>query len=119
MRDLRILSLTRGEPTNSVAKATSLAKILKEYQLALHLRPDEAELHEAFGEFYLDNHHHDEEAEAELQKVLSLDPSAQRFGERHRGLTVFQRHVAIGFLAVATLLGAAILTLAVAHLVTD
>ena len=35
------------------------------------------------------------------------------------GLTVFRRHVAIGFLAVATLLGAAILTLAVAHLVTD
>jgi tetratricopeptide (TPR) repeat protein len=40
----------------------------------VQLRPDEPELHEAFGEFYLDNHH-DEEAEAELQKALSLDPS--------------------------------------------
>lgn len=35
------------------------------------------------------------------------------------GLTVIRRHVAIGFLAVATLLGAAILTLAVAHVVVD
>ena len=36
-----------------------------------------------------------------------------------RGFTVIRRHVAIGFLAVATLLGAAILTLAVAHVVVD
>jgi hypothetical protein len=35
------------------------------------------------------------------------------------GLTVIRRHVAIGFLALATLLGAAILTLAVAHVVVD
>jgi hypothetical protein len=35
------------------------------------------------------------------------------------GLTVVRRHVAIGFLAVATLLGATILTLAVAHVVVD
>jgi tetratricopeptide (TPR) repeat protein len=48
---------------------------LKEYQLALQLRPDEAELREALGEFYLDNHHHDGEAETQLQKALSLDPS--------------------------------------------
>jgi len=35
------------------------------------------------------------------------------------GLTVLRRHVAISFLAVATLLGAAILMLAVAHVVAD
>jgi hypothetical protein len=35
------------------------------------------------------------------------------------GLTVFRRHLAIGFLAVATMLGATILALAVAHLITD
>jgi hypothetical protein len=35
------------------------------------------------------------------------------------GLTVIRRHVAIGFLAVAVLLGAAILALAVAHVVVD
>jgi hypothetical protein len=35
------------------------------------------------------------------------------------GLTIFRRHVATGFLTVATLLGAAILMLAVVHLVTD
>jgi len=35
------------------------------------------------------------------------------------GLTVFRRHLATGFLAVATLLGGAILALAVAHLITD
>jgi hypothetical protein len=35
------------------------------------------------------------------------------------GLTFFRRHLATGFLAVATLLGGAILALAVAHLITD
>lgn len=35
------------------------------------------------------------------------------------GLTVFRRHLAIGFLAVATILGATILALTVAHLTTD
>lgn len=35
------------------------------------------------------------------------------------GLTVIRRHVATGFLAVATLLGAAILMLAVAHVIVD
>jgi hypothetical protein len=35
------------------------------------------------------------------------------------GLTVFRRHLATGFLAVATMLGATILALAVAHLITD
>jgi putative exporter of polyketide antibiotics len=35
------------------------------------------------------------------------------------GLTVVRRHVALAFLAVATLLGAAILTLAVVHVAVD
>jgi hypothetical protein len=35
------------------------------------------------------------------------------------GLTGIQQHVAIGFLTVATLLGAAILMLAVAHVIVD
>jgi hypothetical protein len=35
------------------------------------------------------------------------------------GLTVFRRHLATGFVALATLLGAAILALALVHVVTD
>jgi hypothetical protein len=35
------------------------------------------------------------------------------------GLTVFRRHLATGFVALVTLLGAIILALAVAHVVTD
>jgi hypothetical protein len=35
------------------------------------------------------------------------------------GLTVFRRHLATGFVALATLLGATILALTVAHLFTD
>jgi hypothetical protein len=35
------------------------------------------------------------------------------------GLTIFRRHLTIGLLTTATLLAAAILTIAVAHLVTD
>jgi tetratricopeptide (TPR) repeat protein len=46
---------------------------IKEYKLAVQLRPEEAELHEALGEFYLDNHSDD--AQAELEKVVALDPS--------------------------------------------
>ena len=46
----------------------------KEYQVALHLRPDEAELHGALGEFYLNNHS-DEDAQRELERALALDPS--------------------------------------------
>jgi tetratricopeptide (TPR) repeat protein len=45
---------------------------IKEYEAALHLRPDEAELHEAIGEFYLDNRS-DEEAQKELEKAVALD----------------------------------------------
>jgi tetratricopeptide (TPR) repeat protein len=47
---------------------------IKEYKVALHLRPDEAELHEALGEFYLDNHS-DGDAQGELETALALDPS--------------------------------------------
>ena len=47
---------------------------IKEYQAALHLRPNEAELHESLGEFYLDNQS-DPEAQSELEKAAALDPS--------------------------------------------
>ena len=47
---------------------------IKEYKVALQLRPDEAELHEALGEFYLDNHT-DGDAQSELEKAVALDPS--------------------------------------------
>ncbi len=57
---------------------------IKEYKGALQLRPNEAELHEALGEFYLDNHveanhtddnHTDGDAQSELEKAVALDPS--------------------------------------------
>ncbi len=47
---------------------------IKEYEAALHLRPNEAELHEALGEFYLDNRS-DEDAQSELEKAEALDAS--------------------------------------------
>jgi tetratricopeptide (TPR) repeat protein len=47
---------------------------IKEYEAALHLRPDAAELHEALGEFYLDNRS-DADAQSELEKAAALDPS--------------------------------------------
>jgi tetratricopeptide (TPR) repeat protein len=47
---------------------------IKEYRAALQSRPDEAELHEALGEFYLDNHS-DGDAQGELEKAVALDPS--------------------------------------------
>jgi tetratricopeptide (TPR) repeat protein len=47
---------------------------LKEFQVALQLRPNESELHEALGELYLDNHS-DDHAQTELEKALTLDPS--------------------------------------------
>jgi len=46
----------------------------KEFHLALQLRPNEAELHEALGELYLDNQD-DDHAQNELQQALALDPS--------------------------------------------
>jgi len=52
----------------------NLDAAVNEYQAALQLRPNEPELHEALGQFYLDNHH-DEEAQGELEKALALDPS--------------------------------------------
>jgi tetratricopeptide (TPR) repeat protein len=48
--------------------------VIKEYEAALQLRPNEAELHEAIGEFYLDNRA-DEDARSELEKAEALDPS--------------------------------------------
>ena len=47
---------------------------LKEYQVALLLRPNEPALHEALGELYLDNHS-DDEARSELEKALAQEPS--------------------------------------------
>jgi len=47
---------------------------IKEYRAALQSRPDAAELHEALGEFYLDNHS-DGDAQGELEKAVALDPS--------------------------------------------
>jgi len=51
-----------------------LDSALKEFQVALQLRPNESELHEALGELYLDNHT-DDDAQSELEKTLALDPS--------------------------------------------
>jgi Tfp pilus assembly protein PilF len=51
-----------------------LDNAVKEFRAALQLRPNESELHEALGQFYLDNHNN-EEAQAELEKALTLDPS--------------------------------------------
>ena len=51
-----------------------LDNAIKEFQAALQLHPHEAELHEALGQLYLDNHS-DAEAQSELEKALSLDPS--------------------------------------------
>ncbi len=47
---------------------------IKEYEAALHLRPNEAELHEALGEFYLDSRS-EGDAKGELEKAEALDPS--------------------------------------------
>jgi tetratricopeptide (TPR) repeat protein len=47
---------------------------IKEYQAALHLRPNEAALHDALGELYLNNHTN-EDAQLELERALALDPS--------------------------------------------
>src|SRR5205807_227858 len=47
---------------------------LKEFHMALQLRPDDSELHEALGELYLVNHS-DADAQSELERTLALDPS--------------------------------------------
>ena len=47
---------------------------VKEFHVALQLRPNEPELHEALGELYLVNHS-DDDAQSELEKALALDPS--------------------------------------------
>jgi tetratricopeptide (TPR) repeat protein len=51
-----------------------LDSAIKEFQGALRLRPNEAELHEALGQLYLDNHS-DGEAQSELEKAVELDAS--------------------------------------------
>jgi tetratricopeptide (TPR) repeat protein len=49
----------------------------KEFQAALQMKPDSAELHEALGELYLDNHS-EADAEKELRTAVTLDPSRSR-----------------------------------------
>ena len=46
----------------------------KEFQAALQLRPNDAELHEALGQLYLDNQS-DADAQRELEAALALDPA--------------------------------------------
>ena len=48
-----------------------------EFQAALQIKPDSAELHEALGELYLDNHS-EADAEKELNTAVKLDPSRSR-----------------------------------------
>ena len=78
MLNSKIRFPTPGELTSCVPKASPFAgdhdDAIKEYEAALQLRPDEAELHEAMGEFYLDNRS-DEDAQKELEKAVALDPS--------------------------------------------
>ena len=50
---------------------------IQEYQLAVRLKPDEAELYEALGEVFLNKKSYDE-ARPELEKSLGLDPSRAR-----------------------------------------
>ncbi len=64
----------RAEGYNS---REAVNEAIQEYQLALQLRPDEAELHEARGELLLKKASYGE-AQAELDKSLSLDPSRPR-----------------------------------------
>ena len=47
---------------------------IKEYREAIQLQPEQAELHEALGEFELDSEMNDE-AQQELEKAVALDPS--------------------------------------------
>jgi tetratricopeptide (TPR) repeat protein len=51
-----------------------LDKAINEFQLALHLKPDEPALHEAIGEAYIDKHL-DDDAQRELEAALGLDPT--------------------------------------------
>lgn len=51
-----------------------LDNAINEYQAALQLRPNDAELHDALGQLYLDNHS-DADAQRELEAALELDPS--------------------------------------------
>jgi tetratricopeptide (TPR) repeat protein len=49
----------------------------KEFQAALQMKSDSAELYEALGELYLDNHS-EADAEKELHTAVTLDPSRSR-----------------------------------------
>lgn len=58
----------------SYALRQDVDNAVKEFHMALQLHPNDAELHEALGRFYVDNHK-DEEAQGELEKALALDSS--------------------------------------------
>lgn len=51
-----------------------LDNAIKEFQLALQLKPDEPELHEAIGEAYFDKHL-DGDAQKALEAALALEPT--------------------------------------------
>jgi tetratricopeptide (TPR) repeat protein len=56
------------------ALRTDYSQAAKDFQLALEIRPDSPELHEALGELDLDTHS-DADAQRELEKALTLDGS--------------------------------------------
>src|SRR5437868_7058519 len=64
----------RGE---GYALRKDLDNALKEFQIAVQLRPDASELHEAIAEVFLDKHS-EEDAQSELEKTLALDASRTR-----------------------------------------
>ena len=53
----------------------NLDEALKEFHAALQLHPNDAELHEAFGEFYLTQDADEAAAQSELEAALALDPA--------------------------------------------
>ncbi|PYV80415.1 MAG: hypothetical protein DMG93_19110 [Acidobacteria bacterium] len=64
----------RGE---GYALRQELDSAVKEFQAALELQPNKAELHESLGEALLDRHS-DEDAQRELESALQLDTSRTR-----------------------------------------
>ncbi len=58
----------------SAAVRGEIDDALKEFHAALDAGPNEAELHEAFGQFYVNQQTDESAAEAELERAISLDP---------------------------------------------
>ncbi len=91
---------------------------LKEFHAALQLRPNEPELHETLGEFYLDHHSDDAATQSELERALALDPARTRAlyllgrlyvqnKDNEKALPVLQRALRLqpDFIAANSLLG--------------